>query len=190
MIKLLLLFLTATCLKILLVPSYHSTDFDVHRNWMAITYNLPLKGTYFLIFSRNETYSKIQKIKTDWYHEHTSEWTLDYPPFFAYFEYILSKFAFLAGDPHILDIRADPYGSVETVWYQRFTVIVSDVVLFLAVTYVMLSLCLNISGVILFILLEHNNHFTRNYFFSTAASEYHKRTRTTDTTAQHGQKRM
>ena len=73
---------------------------------------------------------------TDWYHEKTSEWTLDYPPFFAYFEYVLSKFAFLVGDPHLLDIRADPYASAETVWYQRFTVILSDVVLLLAIMYV------------------------------------------------------
>ena len=61
---------------------------------------------------------------------------MDYPPFFAYFEYVLSKFAFLVGDPHLLDIRADPYASAETVWYQRFTVILSDVVLLLAIMYV------------------------------------------------------
>jgi len=57
---------------------------------------------------------------------------LDYPPFFAYFELVLSYFAPYF-DPQMLQITAKPYTSPQTVFYQRLTVIVSDIVYFYAV---------------------------------------------------------
>ncbi|KAI0462534.1 hypothetical protein LJB42_004028 [Komagataella kurtzmanii] len=106
------IWVASTLLKVLLYPAYHSTDFDVHRNWLAITNKLPLK---------------------EWYLENTSQWTLDYPPFFAYFEWFLSQFvpASVADDGCLDIIDVGNYGW-PTVVFQRSTVILSEIVLFLA----------------------------------------------------------
>ncbi|GJN90864.1 hypothetical protein Rhopal_003878-T1 [Rhodotorula paludigena] len=61
----------------------------------------------------------------------TSEWTLDYPPFFAYFERLLSAFAYVV-DPAIVKLDNLGYAAGTAVAFQRSTVIVSELVLLLA----------------------------------------------------------
>ena len=111
-----------TCVKILCIPSYRSTDFDVHRNWLAITRHLPLR---------------------EWYFDNgngTTVHTLDYPPTFAYFEYILSNNPVTSWliTSQLLDERclellpdSDNYPTTECVAFHRATVIMSDVLLWI-----------------------------------------------------------
>ncbi|XP_073111689.1 dolichyl pyrophosphate Glc1Man9GlcNAc2 alpha-1,3-glucosyltransferase-like [Elaeis guineensis] len=100
----------ATCVKLLLVPTYHSTDFEVHRHWLALTSSLPLAR---------------------WYSDASSPWTLDYPPLFAYFELLLSLPASLL-DPTIVDLVAGQnYAASSALLFQRVSVAAADLVLLL-----------------------------------------------------------
>jgi alpha-1,3-glucosyltransferase len=96
-----LISLSVLLLTLLIVPSRYSTDFDVHRNWLAITSSLPVCQWYF--------------------EERFSQWTLDYPPLFAYFQHLLSRFAPLF-DRNMLRLEDATYASNETVLFQRLTV--------------------------------------------------------------------
>ncbi|KAJ1668583.1 glycosyl transferase [Coemansia sp. RSA 1813] len=97
-------------IKLLLWPAYHSTDFEVHRNWLAITHTQALDK---------------------WYVESRSEWTLDYPPLFAWFEWALSLVA-ARWDERIVDIDNHGYVAESCVGFQRLSVAISELVLFAA----------------------------------------------------------
>lgn len=109
-----------TCFKILLMPTYRSTDFDVHRNWLALTKNLPLSEWYFDDVNG------------------TTVHTLDYPPAFAFFEWILSNNPITSrvlpkNDDRCLDLLPDFDNdpSDACVVFHRSTVIISDIILWI-----------------------------------------------------------
>lgn len=68
------------------------------------------------------------------YYEATSEWTLDYPPLFAWFEWAMTPFARLA-DPKMLSISNLGYDDPATVLFQRASVSVTGLMLAVAAYY-------------------------------------------------------
>ncbi|KAF5393604.1 hypothetical protein D9757_000121 [Collybiopsis confluens] len=111
----------STIIKILLFPAYRSTDFEVHRNWLAITHSLPISQWYY------DSGVGPHDSPNFTCHSHKPV-ALDYPPFFAYFEKILSVPASFI-DPSIVDLNNLNYNSWSVIVYQRSTVIITELLL-------------------------------------------------------------
>jgi hypothetical protein len=100
----------AAAFKLLLAPGYFSTDLEVHRNWLAVTSRLP---------------------PSEWYFDATSQWTLDYPPFFGWWQWALARMAAVAA-PEALALSAAPVATRRVVAFQRGTVLATDALLWAA----------------------------------------------------------
>ncbi|CAH8524792.1 unnamed protein product [Schistosoma turkestanicum] len=124
MIALFSIVAAAAAFKALFFFSYHSTDFEVHRNWIAITCSLPV---------------------SKWYFDEISIWTLDYPPLFAFFEWILSFIA-VKIDPNICNVTSHPYVSNGLIIFQRLSVIITELLMFAALMRLLHSLKQSGSG--------------------------------------------
>lgn len=104
---------------------------------MAITYNLPIK---------------------DWYYDETSEWTLDYPPLFAYFEFFLSYIAYLLKLDNFLTLTKDPIRTESIVAYQKITVILCDLIYY----YAVYKLCRSLDSLIQSHSTKRTNHIKKS----------------------------
>ena len=100
------IWLSAACLKVLLFPSYYSTDYDVHRTWLAVTYS---------------------RDASRWYADQSpqNQWTLDYPPLFAMYEAGLARIAAKV-DAKIVEEGEQDYASLACIRFQRVTVVLTE----------------------------------------------------------------
>lgn len=103
-----ILTLALLAIKCLLGPAYRSTDYHVHRSWMAITHTAPWQT---------------------WYRDNRTQWTLDYPPFFAWWE----RFRAIPAawiEPNLLKLEGDGmedvHESTKAIAYQRGTVMMAE----------------------------------------------------------------
>lgn len=78
-----------------------------------------LRGIMPMDASENDELTERQK---------TSEWTLDYPPFFAGLEWLLAKAAVYA-DPSMLKLDNLNYSSWQTIYFQRASVVLLELLL-------------------------------------------------------------
>jgi alpha-1,3-glucosyltransferase len=131
----------SVAVKLLLVYTYASTDLDVHTNWLAITHSHHVK---------------------DWYADGASAsiWTLDYPPFFAWFEYGLAALGSMVPPLRpFLDVTQNYYQQCSSfdacLLFQRLTVIASECILFAAVCFATMRQSTSCRSIAIFLILCH-----------------------------------
>lgn len=98
---------------------------------LAITHSLPLAKWYHDVRRVLRSVPEYAADPRRNAAQTTSEWTLDYPPFFAFFERILSGFAYIV-DPEIVRLDNLGYDATTALYFQRATVVISEIVLILA----------------------------------------------------------
>lgn len=75
-----------------------------------------------------------------WYYDTTSEWTLDYPPLFAYLEYVLGRIAISINLKDAVHLTKELIRTQQVIIYQKLTVIATDFIYY----YAIYRLCLAI----------------------------------------------
>ena len=114
----------------------------MHRNWLAITHTFPISKWYYDVRVLKREYMcnisdgccrrRLSGVNTNSILSvplaKLTLIALDYPPFFAYFEKLLSIPAFFI-DPKIVDVNNLNYDAWSVIAYQRVTVIFTELVL-------------------------------------------------------------